>query len=133
MAKRQAADTLFGDSPSKRYRRSIRTVDMQLGSTALAGGVSPPSPMALLCSRKRPYYCEGLEERNQEETSLYRKTTYCDTRKQHATVLTEQTSESFLDRRNTGKILASSKKRPREDHTGSETVIPKTNDKVSYI
>ncbi|KAM9361009.1 uncharacterized protein ABDE67_001638 [Symphorus nematophorus] len=133
MAKRRAEDPLLLDSPSKRCYRSLCSVDMQLGSMAPTSGVvSPPSLLALLGSRsrKRPYYFMDPEEQEQEEdeaaAALYRKPTHCcDIRKHAASVLTVQTSGSFQDRR-------SSKKRPREDCTGSETfrVIPKDNDKA---
>ncbi|XP_044053136.1 uncharacterized protein wu:fa19b12 [Siniperca chuatsi] len=129
MAKRRAEDTLLQDSPSKRCYRSLCSVDMQLGSMAPTGGVSPPSLLALLGgrNRKRPYYFEDPEK--QEEAALYRKATNCDTRKHAASVLTVQTSGSFQDRRSSS-TLTSTKKRPREDCAGSETVIPKANDKA---
>lgn len=130
MAKRRAEDALLHDSPSKRCYRSLCSVDMQLGSMAPTGGLSQPSLMALLGgrSRKRPYYFEDPEK--QEEAALYhRKATHCDTRKHAASVLTVQTSGNFQDRRSSS-APTSSKKRPREDCAGSETVI--SNDKVSY-
>lgn len=130
MAKRRADDPLLHDSPSKRCCPSLCTVDMQLGSMAPTGGVSPPSLLALLGSRsrKRPYYFEDPEK--QEETAIYRKATHCDTRKPAASVLTVQTSGSFQERRGSS-ALTSCKKRAREDCVGSETVTPKANDKVS--
>ncbi|XP_070759955.1 uncharacterized protein [Enoplosus armatus] len=133
MAKRRAEDTLLHDSPSKRCYRSLCSVDMQLGSMAPAGGVSPPSLLALLGdrSRKRPYYFEDPEQQEEEAaaTALYRKATHCDSRKHAADVLTVQPSGSFQDRRSSS-TPTSSKKRPREDCAGSETVLPKANDKA---
>lgn len=133
MAKRRAEDTLLHDSPPKRCYRSLCSVDLQLGSgMAPTGGVSPPSLLALLGSRcrKRPHYFEDPEKREEEE-ALYRKTTNCDTRKHaadNALTQVQQTSGSFQNRRSS----SSSKKRPREDCAGPESVIPKANDKVSY-
>uniref|UniRef100_A0A4W6FTV7 Putative WW-binding domain-containing protein n=1 Tax=Lates calcarifer TaxID=8187 RepID=A0A4W6FTV7_LATCA len=79
MAKRRAEDTLLHDSPSKRCYRSLRSVDMQLESFPPTGGVSlsPPSLLALLGSRcrKRPYYFEDPEQKQEEAAGLYRKTT----------------------------------------------------------
>lgn len=135
MAKRRAEDTLLHDSPSKRYFRSLCSVDMQLGSMPPTGDVSPPSLLALLGSRarKRPYYFEDPDkQQEEEETSLHRKATRCDTRKHAANVLTEQTSGSFQGRRSSSSALTSSKKRPRDDCGGSETVVPKEKDKVSH-
>lgn len=134
MAKRRAEDTLLHDSPSKRYFRSLCSVDMQLGSMPPTGDVSPPSLLALLGSRarKRPYYFEDPDkQQEEEETSLHRKATRCDTRK-HAANLTEQTSGGFQGRRSSSSALTSSKKRPRDDCGGSETVVPKEKDKVSH-
>ncbi len=130
MAKRRAEDALLHDSPSKRCYRSVCSVDMQLGSVAPTGGVSPPSLLALLGSRsrKRPYYFEDPEE--QEETALYRKTAHCDSRMLAANVLTVQTSGSFQDRRISG-TLTSFKKRAREDGTCSDNVTAKAKDTVS--
>lgn len=134
MAKRRAEDALLHESPSKRCYRSLCSVDMQLGSVAPTGGVSPPSLLALLGSRsrKRPYYFEDPEDQ-EEETSLYRKATHCDKLRKHAAnVSAVQTSGSFQERR-ISNALTSSKKRPREDSTCSETVNLKANDKVSYL
>lgn len=136
MAKRRAEDTLLHDSPSKRCYRSLRSVDMQLESFPPTGGVSlsPPSLLALLGSRcrKRPYYFEDPEQKQEEAAGLYRKTTQvCDARKHATSVLTVQTSGSFQDRRSSG-TLTNLKKRPREDPAGSETAVPKAGDKVSY-
>lgn len=126
MAKRRTEDTLLHDAPSKRCCRLLSGVDMHLDSMAPTGGVSPPSLLALLGSRcrKRPHYFEDPEI--QEETALYRKPRICDTRK-HAASVTVQTSGSFQDRRSTS-TLTSSKKRPRGDCEGSETVNPKATD-----
>ncbi|XP_042344786.1 uncharacterized protein wu:fa19b12 [Plectropomus leopardus] len=128
MAKRRAEDTLLHDSPSKRCYRLLSSVDMQLDSMAPAGGVNPPSLLALLGSRcrKRPYYFEEPEK--QDEAALYRKPRHCDTRKPAANVLAVNTSGSFQDCRSSKCTLTSSKKRPRDDCTGSETVIPKATD-----
>ncbi len=129
MAKRRAEDTLLHDSPSKRCFRSLCAVDMQLGSVAptTAGGVSPPSLLALLGGRcrKRPYYFEDPGE--QGDAAVYRK----DTRKPAAGVLTVQTSGSFQDRRSCS-TPASAKKRAREDCTGSEAVVHKAHETVGY-
>ncbi|XP_076587423.1 uncharacterized protein LOC143321149 [Chaetodon auriga] len=129
MSKRRAEDPLLHDSPSKRCCRSLCSVDMQLGSMAAAGGVSPPSLLALLGSRsrKRPYFFEDPEK--QEETAAYRKATHCDTRKHAASVVTVQTSGSFQELRGSSAIT-SCKKRPREDCAGSETVTPTAKDKA---
>lgn len=132
MAKRRAEDTLLHDSPSKRCYRSLCSVDMQLGNMAPStGGVSPPSLLALLGSRcrKRPYYFEDPEKH--EDAAVYRKAAHCDTRKPAASVSTVQTSGSFQERRGCSSTPASSKKRAREDCTGSEAVVPKANEKVS--
>lgn len=130
MAKRRTEDTLLHDSPSKRCFRSLCRVDMQLESMAPAGGVNPPSLMALLGSRcrKRPYYFED-QERREDEGALFPKTAHCDARKQAASVLT---SGSFQEHRSSNTVTTCTKKRPRKDCTNSETAISKTNDKVSY-
>ncbi|XP_070690511.1 uncharacterized protein C9orf40 homolog [Pempheris klunzingeri] len=125
MAKRRAEDPQQHDSPSKRCHRSLCSVDMQLGSVAPPGGVSPPSLLALLGTRcrKRPRYFEEAEEEEEEEGALHRKATHCDTRKHAAIVMTVHTSGSVQERR-------SSKKRPREDCGGSETVTANADDKA---
>lgn len=136
MAKRQAEETLLNDSPSKRCCRSLYGVDMQRVSMAATGGVSPPSLLALLGSRsrKRPLYFEDPEklQREEEDASLYRKTTHCGTRKLAVKVSAEQTAGNFQDSRSPSSALISSKKRPREDCAASETIITKENDKVNY-
>lgn len=134
MAKRRAEDPLLHDSPSKRHFRPLCSVDMQLGSMAPVGGVSPPSLLALLGSRarKRPYYFEESDiKQRQQDSSLHRKAAHCDARKHAANVGTEPTSGSFQDRRSNSGASTSSKKRPREDCAGSETVVPQATDKVS--
>ncbi|XP_059193866.1 uncharacterized protein wu:fa19b12 [Centropristis striata] len=130
MAKRRVEDTLLHDSPSKRCCRSLCGVDMQLESMVPTGGVSPPSLLALLGSRcrKRPLYFEDPEIQEEAAAALYRKPTHCDTRKHAANVLTVQTSGSFQERRSSS-TPTSSKKRPREDSTGTETAC-KANDKT---
>ncbi|XP_035515171.1 uncharacterized protein C9orf40 homolog [Morone saxatilis] len=129
MAKRRAEDTLLHDSPSKRCHRSVCSVDMQLGSLAPTGGVSPPSLLALLGSRsrKRPHYFEEPEE---EGAAPFRRATNCDTRKHAASVLTVQTSSGSFQERRSSSAATSSKKRTREDGTSSETAGPKVNDKA---
>lgn len=135
MAKRRAEDTLLHDSPSKRCCRSLYSVDMQRVSMDPPGGVSPPSLLALLGSRsrKRPLYFQDPEklEREEVEACLYRKATHCATRKHSATALTERTSGNFQDSRSPSSALISSKKRPREDCAGTETIMTEENDKVN--
>nr|XP_046242840.1 uncharacterized protein C9orf40 homolog [Scatophagus argus] len=131
MAKRRAEDGLLHSSPPKRCCRSLCSVDMQLGSMVTpSGGVSPPSLLALLGSRsrKRPYYFE--EPAKQDEEALYRKATHCDTRKHAANVPSVQASGSFQDRRSSCSAPTSSKKRPREECVGPDTVTPKDDDKA---
>lgn len=133
MAKRRAEDTLLCDSPSKRcYRTLCTSVDMQLGSVApAAGGVSPPSLVALLGgrSRKRPCYFEDPEEQQQQQEggTLHRKAAHCDARKHAASAA--PTSGSFQDRRGCS-APAGGKKRPREDCTGPGTVTNKDNERA---
>lgn len=132
MAKRRAEDTLLHDPPSKRcYRTLCTSVDMQLGSMApAAGGVSPPTLVALLGSRsrKRPCYFEDPEEQQQQEGgTLYRKAAHCDARKHAASAV--QTSGSFQDRRGCSAPTGC-KKRPREDCTGPGAVTHKDNEKA---
>ncbi|XP_060893730.1 uncharacterized protein wu:fa19b12 [Labrus mixtus] len=134
MAKRRAEDTLLHDSPPKRCYRSLCSVDMQTGGMAPSGGVSPPSLLALMGNRcrKRPHYFEEPEkeeeEEEEEESALCLKPTKCDMRK--AQVLTKvQTSAGFQERHN-ASTRTSSKKRTREDCTGSETALPKSNDEA---
>ncbi|XP_073322668.1 uncharacterized protein [Pagrus major] len=133
MAKRRAEDPLLlPDSPSKRCCRSLCSVDMQLGSMAPSGGVSPPSLLALLGSRsrKRPSYFEEPEGGDEEAALLCRKATHCcDTRKHAASVLTVQASGSFQDRRSSSTIT-SSKKRHRDECTALGTAIAQVNDKA---
>lgn len=133
MAKRRAEDTLLNDFPSKKYCRAFCKVGTHLGSMAPTGGVSPPSLLALLGSRgrKRPYYFEDLDKEEQEEetaitaaASPSRK----DTKTHAASVLSEQTSGSFHDRRSASSAPTKSKKRARD--SGSETV-PENEEKVS--
>uniref|UniRef100_UPI0037E72AC0 uncharacterized protein C9orf40 homolog n=1 Tax=Semicossyphus pulcher TaxID=241346 RepID=UPI0037E72AC0 len=128
MAKRRAKDTLLHDSPSKRCYRSLCGVDMQLGSMAPSGDVSPPSLLALLDSRcrKRPQYFEDPEK--PEEAALYVKPTNCDIKKHAAHVLRVQTSGNVKERQST-----SSKKRAREDCSAPETAFPKRNDTTDEV
>ncbi|XP_075960658.1 uncharacterized protein LOC142964283 [Anarhichas minor] len=130
MAKRRPDDTtLLHGSPSKRCHLSLSSVDLPPESMAPTGGVSPPSLLALMGSRcrKRPHHFEDPEK--QEEAALHRKPACCDTRKHAATLLALQTSGGFQDRRGSS-TLTGSKKRPRDDCTGLETVAPKANDKA---
>lgn len=131
MAKRRAEDTLLHDFPSKKYCRAFCKVSMHLGSMDPTGGVSKPSLLALLGSRgrKRPHYSEDLNKEGQEEetapaVSPCRK----DTRMHAASVLSEQTSGSFHDRRSTNSASTKSKKRARD--SGSE-IVPEDKEKVS--
>ncbi|XP_068559852.1 uncharacterized protein C9orf40 homolog [Cebidichthys violaceus] len=129
MAKRRSEDALLHGSPSKRCHLSLSSVVLPPESMAPTGGVSPPSLLALMGSRcrKRPHYFEDPE--NQAEAPLYRKPACCDTRKHAATLLTLQASGGFQDRCSSS-TPTSSKKRPRDDCTGLETVAPKANDKA---
>lgn len=72
-----------------------------------------------------------MQQQRQQDSSLYRKAAHCDARKHAANVGTEPTSGSFQDLRNNSGASTSSKKRPREDCAGSDTIIPKAKDKVS--
>ncbi|KAM8760000.1 uncharacterized protein AB9X84_008222 [Acanthopagrus schlegelii] len=132
MAKRRVEDPLLlPDSPSKRCCRSLCSVDMQLGSMAPIGGVSPPSLLALLGSRsrKRPSYFEEPEVGDEEAVLLCRKATHCcDTRK-HAASVAVQASGSFPDRR-CSSTLTSSKKRHREECKALGSATPQVNDKA---
>lgn len=128
MAKRRGEDTLLCSSPSKRCCRALCSVDMQLGSVAPAGGVSPPSLLALLGgrSRKRPcYFDETDKEEEDAAAAAYHKALW-DTK----TVLTVHTSGSFQERRSYSAVAAS-KKRHRESCVSSETVVTKAKEKVS--
>ncbi|XP_040898697.1 uncharacterized protein wu:fa19b12 [Toxotes jaculatrix] len=135
MAKRRAEDTLLHHSPSKRCYRSLCSVDMQLETMPPTAGVSlsPPTLLSLLGSRcrKRPYYFEDPEQKEQEEEAaaagLCRKATNDGSRKHADNVLKVQTSGSFQDRHSSN----AHKKRPREDCSGSEIVIPQANDKAA--
>lgn len=132
MAKRRAEDTLFPDSSSKRCYRSLCGVEMQSESTAPDGGVRPPSLVALCGSscKKRPYNFEG-QEQQQQDASLYRKTTHSDIHsKLAANILTMQTSGSFQDHGSSVKV-PSPKRRHREESVGLKTVNTKAEDKVS--
>ncbi|XP_056275201.1 uncharacterized protein C9orf40 homolog [Pseudoliparis swirei] len=123
MAKRRAEDTLLRGSPSKRCYRSVSAADLPLERMAPTGGESPPSLLALMGGRKRPRHFE--DSQNQEDAPLYREPANCDTRN----VLLQQTSGGFRGPRSFS-TLTSSKKRPRDDSAGLETVIPNANDKA---
>lgn len=130
MAKRRAEETLFHDSTSKRCYRALCGIDMQLES--MVAPKSPPSLLALLGSRcrKRPYYFEepGQQQQQLEEEAPLKTTHRCDTRKHAPDVFTVPTSASSQERRSSIKP-PNSKKRPRKDSVGSETV-PKANDEA---
>lgn len=130
MAKRRAEDTLLHDFPSKKYCRAFCKVGLHLGSMDPTGGVSPPSLLALLGGRgrKRPHYSEDLDKEEQEETAAAVSPCRKDTRTRAASVLSEQTSGSFHDRRSSSSASSKSKKRARD--SGSETV-PEDKEKVS--
>ncbi|KAK5871181.1 hypothetical protein PBY51_004075 [Eleginops maclovinus] len=120
MAKRRADDTFLHEAPNKRCYRSLSSADLNLDSMdPTGGGVS---------DTKRPYHFEKNEK--QEAAALNRKPTdLCDTMKHAANILTVQTSGSSQDRHNSSE-LTHSKKRPRDDCTSSETVVPKADDKA---
>ncbi|XP_020488695.1 uncharacterized protein C9orf40 homolog [Labrus bergylta] len=131
MAKRRAEDTLLHDAAPKRCYRSLCSVDMQPGGMAPSGGVSPPSLLALLGNRcrKRPHYFEE-PEKQEEESALSLKPTKCDIRKHGAQVLSKVQTSGGSQERHNASTPTSSKKRTREDCTGSETALPKSNNEA---
>ncbi|KAM7018188.1 uncharacterized protein LKV04_002712 [Tautogolabrus adspersus] len=100
MAKRRAEDTLLHDSPSKRCYRSLCSVDMQIGGVVPSGGVSP-------------HYFEDVTL----GSTLLKFCLRCRLLEVSRSVTTpahEQTP----------------KKRAREDSTGPETALPKSNNEA---
>ncbi|XP_041854977.1 uncharacterized protein wu:fa19b12 isoform X1 [Melanotaenia boesemani] len=128
MAKRRAEDALLHDSPSKRYCRSLCSVDIQAESMATNGSVSAPSLLALLGTRCRKRPCYFDDEEKPEDATPYFRTALCDTGKHTENILTVPISRSFQDRRSS--CTFPNKKRPREDSTGSEKSIHNANDKT---
>ncbi|TDH13368.1 hypothetical protein EPR50_G00056900 [Perca flavescens] len=126
MAKRRAAeDSLLHEPPSKSCFRPLSSVERLLDSMApAAGGLSPPSLQALVGGRcrKRPHghYLEDPQKPEETDTTGPR-----DTRKHAAAAATAAlTSSGRIQDRRGSSALTSSKKRPRDDSAGPETVVP---------
>ncbi|XP_078107817.1 uncharacterized protein LOC144518780 [Sander vitreus] len=125
MAKRRAAEDslLLHEPPSKSCFRSLSSVERLLDSMApAAGGLNPPSLQALVGSRcrKRPHahYLEDPQKPEETDTTVPH-----DTGKPAAAAAALTSSGRIQDRRSSS-ALTGSKKRPRDDSAGLETVDP---------
>ncbi|XP_035852459.1 uncharacterized protein wu:fa19b12 [Sander lucioperca] len=124
MAKRRAAEDslLLHEPPSKSCFRPLSSVERLLDSMApSAGGLNPPSLQALVGSRcrKRPHGHYLEDPQKPEETD---KPAHCHAGKPAAAAAL--TCSGRIQHCRSSSALTSSKKRPRDDSAGPETVDP---------